>query len=171
MAQTPVPEIHWFKTQYVVPEDRLRFSCTLKSGDTDTFWLTQRLASTLAAKLIEWLDKTLGEDRFKDLAHRMAQRSATAKVPQAPKAEVPETPGWLVHAVDVGWSKKVLTLTFKGEGGAPRACIRFDPEHLRRWLKVLHAQYRRSGWPTHMWPAWISDAAVAQPDERPGILH
>jgi hypothetical protein len=171
-AQAP-PEIQWFKTQYVTAEDRLRFTCTLKTGDTDSFWLTQRLANALAKNLVEWLDKTLAEDRFPDLAHRLAQRSATAKPPKRPQEPITDAPkpGWLVDAIDIKRRERILTLVFKDAQAAQCACIHFDAQHLRRWLKVLHAQYLRSGWQSTIWPGWITDAATEKPAAQPGLLH
>ena len=49
--------------------------------------------------------------------------------------------------------------------------LRFDPEHLRRWMKVLHTQYRRSGWPMDMWPDWMGEDSEAEANAEPGLLH
>ena len=171
MPEAAIPEIHWFNTVYVVPEDRLRLSCTLKAGGTDVFWLTQRLANALARNLIEWVDKSIEQDRFRELAHEMAQRSATAKKPKPPGTKIPVAPGWLVDTVGLKTNGKVLVLTFKNKDAGQQAFIRFDAEHLRRWLKVLHAQYKKAGWPTDVWPDWITDAGPLKSDEQPGLLH
>ena len=168
-ARSALPEMHWFTTNYIVPEDRLRFACTLKGGDTDVFWLTRRLADPLASKLLEWLDGTVKEE-FPDLAHRMAQRSATSRKPKPPAQTIPDAPGWLVRSVSIKAAGKGLLLIFKGDEGHA-ACVRFDAEHLRRWLRVLHAQFVRSGWPLDIWPDWIADAAKKEPPAQSGMLH
>ena len=171
MPPAAIPEIHWFNTAYVVPEDRLRLSCTLKTGDTDIFWLTQRLANAVARNLLDWLDKSIEQDRFRELAHEMAQRSATAKRPKSPGTKIPEGPGWLVDSVGFKSNEKLLVLTFKDKEAERQAFIRFDAEHLRRWLKVLHAQYKKAGWPIQVWPDWVTETAIAKPSEQPGLLH
>ncbi|HKT15969.1 MAG TPA: hypothetical protein VJR87_11270 [Allosphingosinicella sp.] len=171
MQEPAVPEIHWFTTAYVIGEDRLRFACVLKTGDSDVFWLTQRLANALVEKLVAWLDKqTSHEGRSAAIAHRIAQQSATANPPQRPAGRIPDGPGWLAHNVGIRAMKKAVALTFKDEAGHALS-IRFDAQHLRRWLKVLHAQYRRSGWPAGMWPDWISDSAEDQAPAHSGLLH
>lgn len=170
MQQANVPEIHWFVTAYVVAEDRLRFSCTMKSGGTDVFWLTQRLANALTKSLLDWLDKTVEDDGFPDLAHRMAQRSAAASKPKPPSGSIPDAPGWLVDSVNIKGAGKGLLLTFR-DNGERAVCVRFAAQHLRRWLKVLHAQYRRSGWPMDLWPDWVADAEGITPSVQSGLLH
>jgi hypothetical protein len=170
MPQAAVSEIHWFVTAYVIAEDRLRFACTLKSGDTDVFWLTQRLANAVTKNLLDWLDKTVQEDGFPELAHRVAQRSATSKRPKPPQTSIPDAPGWLVNSVNIRSVGKGLILTFK-DGAERSVVLRFDAQNLRRWLKVLHAQYRRSGWPMDLWPDWIADAAAITPNVQSGLLH
>ena len=171
MQEPAVPEIHWFTTAYVVGEDRLRFACALKSGGSDVFWLTQRLANALVKRLLDWLDKQTGhEGRSAAIAHRVAQQSATAKPPQRPAGQIPAAPGWLARNVGVGTMKKTVLLTFKDEA-EHALCIRFDAQHLRRWLKVLHAQYHRSGWPTDIWPDWIADCAETPAPVHSGLLH
>ena len=171
MSQLAPNEIHRFMTAYVVPEDRLRFSCTLVTGDTDVFWLTQRLAGALTKTLLDWLDKTIGQDRFRDIAQRMAQQSAVATKPKAPPLAIPAAPGWLVHGIEFKTTDKLMMLTFKDAAGADRLLLRFDPEHLRRWMKVLHTQYRRSGWPMDMWPDWMGEDSEAEANAEPGLLH
>lgn len=174
MPQEAVPEIQWFKTAYVVAEDRLRLTCTLKTGDTDVVWITQRLANALAKNLLEWLDKTIGEERFPDLAHEMAQRAATAKPapkPTSPLAANDDVHGWLASAVVFKTAGKVLVLTFKDQGDQRAVFIRFDAQHLRRWLKVFHAQYARAGWPTDVWPDWLRDTGKIKTGVQSGLLH
>lgn len=169
--EAPVREIHWFLTAYVMAEDRLRFSCTLKTGDTDILWVTQRLAKAVIVKLLEWLDKQTVQDSLgTDAPHRMAQQSALAKRPNPPAKPIPEGVGWLVHSVGIRTVGKSILLTFKDDGEKAVA-IRFDAQHLRQWLSVLHAQYRRSGWPTDIWPEWLAGTASDQSIEHSGLLH
>ena len=166
-----IPEIHRFITAYVVPEDRMRFSCTLATGDTTVFWVTQRLANALAKALLDWLDKTVPDDRFADLTHRAAQQSAVARQPKREPLKIPEGAGWLVDAIDLKSTERGIMLTFKDASGGHMLNLRFDPEHLRRWIKVLHGQYVRSGWPMDLWPEWIAEAGDPSATEQPGLLH
>lgn len=171
MQEPAVPEIHWFTTAYVIAEDRLRFGCALKTGDSDVFWLTRRLANALVKKLLDWLDKqTDQEGRSTAIAHRVAQQSATANLPRRPAGQIPDAPGWLAHNVGIRSMKKALVLTFQDDAGHALR-VRFDTQHLRRWLKVLHVQYRRSGWSVDIWPDWIAETAEDQTPVRSGLLH
>lgn len=167
----PGPEINWFTTHYVPNEDRLRLGCSLRSGDSDVLWLTHRLANVLVRQLLDWLDKaTVADSRIADIQHRMAQQAATTKPQKRPTERVADVPGWLVNAVQLRTPGQALVLTFKDEG-TRAVSVRFNAEHLRRWLGVVYAQYRRSGWPLDLWPEWITEEADAQPGEHPGLLH
>lgn len=172
MPQPQVREIHWFVTAYVAPEDRLRFSCTLKTGETDVFWMTQRMAGTLVRKLLEWLDRTVEEHESAEAAHRMAQRSATATRPPKPAGadRIPEGQGWLLNAVNIRTAGKNIVLVFRDEDGRALG-VNFGAEHLRRWLKVLYGQYRRSGWPMDMWPDWVAAADSIKAGVESGMVH
>jgi hypothetical protein len=171
MEDTEIPEIVWFKTVYVIEEDRMRFSCSLKDGGTDCFWLTQRLANALVRQLTEWLDKNSIQDRrHAEASHRMAQQSAMASRPKKAFRELPEAAGWLVNSVKIGTGPRGLMMTFKDDGERALG-LRFDVQHLRQWLNVFRAQYRRSGWSTVAWPDWMTDVAGERPAEGAGLLH
>ena len=167
----PGAEIRWFTTHYVVAQDRLRLGCVLKAGDSDVLWLTQRLANALVRQLLDWLDKTtVADSRVADIQHRMAQQAATTKPQKRPAERVADVPGWLVNAVQVRIPGKTLILTFRDEG-TRAVSIRFNAEHLRRWLGVVHAQYGRAGWPLELWPEWIGEEAEDQAGAPQGLLH
>ncbi|MGE5723142.1 MAG: hypothetical protein ACM3YM_11855 [Sphingomonadales bacterium] len=170
MQEPAIPEIEWFRTVYVIPEDRLRFACALKGGGSDVFWVTQRVANELVKSLLDWLDKTVQEERLGDVVHSFAQQSAVASKPKRQPPRLPDTPGWLVHAVNARTLPDRVTLTFRNNAGRA-ACIHFDAVHLRRWLNVLHGQYRRSGWPLDLWPDWMAEAEGTPETADPGRLH
>ena len=200
MPDSPPPEIQWFNTHYVAPEDRLRLACALTAGGTETMWVTQRLANALVRKLLEWLDKqTVRDERFAEVDHRVAQKSALAKAPKQAPRRLPEAEsegaGWLVRSVGITSGKNLIVLTFKDDGGkddggkhdadqdgadkdgaakngAQRAIrLRFNPPHLRQWLNVLSKQYRRAGWPGDVWPDWVIEAPGNQPSVTSDLLH
>jgi len=168
-------QIKWFTTHYVPAEDRLRLGCLLVSGGSDVMWLTHRLASVLVRQLLDWLDKATSADRavsdsrIADIQHRMAQQAATTKPQQRPTERIEDVPGWLVSAVQLRTTGKGLMLTFRDEGERA-VSIRFNADHLRRWLGVVHAQYGRSGWPMGVWPEWISEQADDEAAHQ-GMLH
>jgi hypothetical protein len=171
MEQPPVPEIVWFKTIYVPAEDRLRFSCSLRGGDTDAFWLTHRLGSQLVRRLVEWLDKvSVQDERFAGDTHRAAQASALANRPKRTPEPIAEKPAWLANAINLRNIRQGVLLTFKDEGGRA-VCIAFDPPRLRQWLNVLHAQWRRSGWAMDIWPDWVAEVVGDKTPEDRGLLH
>ena len=180
MPDSPPPEIQWFNTHYVAPEDRLRLACALTAGGTETLWLTQRLANALVKKLLEWLDKqTVQDRRFADVDHRVAQKSALAKAPKQAPRRLPEAEsegvGWLVRSVGISSGKNLIILPFKDDaakddpGRALR--LRFNPQHLRQWLNVVSKQYRRGDWPADVWPDWMIEAGGHQPSVTSDLLH
>jgi hypothetical protein len=171
MQDKAIPEIQWFRTLYVVAEDRIRLACKLTSGDSDTLWVTQRMANALVKTLVDWLEKNAAkEGRLGEIAHRFAQKSAVEKSPERRTDTIEETPAWLVHAIDMRPVQNSIVLVFK-DGGERAVGIRFSAQHLRRWLHVLYTQYKRSGWPLDLWPDWITaddEEEVARPS---GVLH
>ncbi|WP_332812505.1 hypothetical protein [Sphingomonas sp.] len=190
MQDSPPPEIQWFNTHYIPPEDRLRLACALAAGGTETLWVTQRLANALVKKLLEWLDKqTVQDRRFAEVDHRVAQKSALARAPKQAPRQLPEAEsegaGWLVRSVGINSGKNLIILTFKGDAGKDDAAkddpakndveralrLRFNPQHLRQWLNVLSKQYRRAGWPGDVWPDWMIEAAGHQPSVTSDLLH
>lgn len=171
MSRTPPPELRWFNTAYVAAEDRLRLACALKSGGSEIVWLTRRISDALIRQLLDWLDRvTPSDSRVGDLAHRMAQQAAMAKTQPRPVGTIPDAPGWVARSVGYNLAARGVMLTFLGDGG--RAVrVQFDADHLRRWLKVLQVQYRRSGWPLDLWPAWIREEET-EPGQVPSeMLH
>jgi len=61
-------------------------------------------------------------------------------------------------------------MTFRDDGERAVA-LQFDAQHLRQWLNVLQAQYRRSGWNTNVWPNWMTDVGGELPPDGSGLLH
>jgi hypothetical protein len=143
----------------------------LRSGGSDVLWLTHRLANVLVRQLLDWLDKTMVEDnRMAEIQHRMAQQAATTKPQKKPTERVADEPGWLVNAVQLRTPGQGIVLTFKDEG-TRAVSVRFNPDHLRRWLGVVHAQYQKSGWPMDFWPEWITEQTDEQGGAHQGLLH
>lgn len=62
---------------------------------------------------------------------------------------------WLVHAVDVTAGEEALRLAFRGAEAA-RVELTLQPQALRQWLGILHAQCRVAEWPLEAWPSWLS---------------
>ena len=169
MQAAAVPEIKWFRTAYVVAEDRFRLACVLVDGGSETLWLTQRLTNALLSKLLEWVEKTVKDDRIAPFVHRAAQKSASAKSPDRRAEKIPEGAGWLVRSIDFRMANDSVMLTFKDDADR-KVRLRFGPAHLRQWLNVVHGQYRRAGWPLDLWPEWIVDEAE-EASENSGLLH
>jgi hypothetical protein len=157
-----VPQITWFRSAYVVAEDRLRLTCSLEGGETETFWLTHRLANALVKQLVNWLDNTVAEDRSGPFANSIAQQSAVAKAPEKRREALPDQPGRLIDTVNVKLAEKAILLTFKDASGHA-ARVTFDAPHLRRWLQGLHEQYRRAEWSVDEWPDWVIEQSNPEP--------
>lgn len=173
------PQLQRVTTEYVEAEDRLRLSGALVDGRTVVLWVTQRLFNRVLAPLTRWLDAhgvtgpaasaaaTTPADR--EMLQEFAQQSAQAALTPQPRvpAEQP-TDSWLVDSMDIGSNARLIRLTFKACDGRAVG-VTLEAEGLRQWLAVVHSRYRRGGWATSAWPAWMEDAMApaARSDAMP----
>lgn len=156
-------------TIYVELEDR--FSITAEAYDKSTvrIWISQRLLLRLLPHMLEWLKKS--EDSIRtsnaisqELINEFAQQEAHTELkPQQPvKLENKSTDArkisensWLVNKVDIRSSEQVMELKF-GCGEKNSAQLLLNKLHARQWLIILHAEWIKSEWAPHIWPAWLA---------------
>lgn len=149
-------------------QDRLRLAGEDAAGHTVVLWLTQRLLNRLVPELVRWLEAHQGErpgcvplaglpraEALLSFAQHEAQRS------QAPAAPVQARPGsgnWLVEEVNLRTTVEHCRMNFRG-GDGQVAGFSLTPTGLRQWLGMVHRAYLAGGWPTGVWPVWISENA------------
>jgi hypothetical protein len=162
-------ELQRATTEYVAAEDRIRLSGALDGGATVVIWLTLRLLQRLLPPLVQWLEQRGGGVPRADVLHSFAQQKAQAGMaPSPPVQAAAESAAWLAASIDLARGDKAVRLTFKGQGGES-AALTMTPTLLRQWLAILHAGYRRGGWPQDQWPGWIAENTAARP--KAVVLH
>lgn len=169
-----MPNLQRITTEYVEAEDRLRLSGERLDGSTVVLWLTLRMAVRLVPPLCGWLEqRTAGAGAPLELVQEFAQQAALAALEPAPPVRVSsEVRSWLVHSVDVNIRDDLVQLGFKAEGqGEVIARIAFAPQPLRQWLGILHAQFRKAGWPLAAWPDWVAEARPQALAGQGAVLH
>jgi hypothetical protein len=174
-------ELKRLTTQYDPAEDRIFLAVADDQGQALRLWLTQRLINRLVPHLCEGLEKRGGtatdqgpvHSLHSQVAQSFAQQQARATLqrerPVVPAADAPQ---WRVEAVDVSYAAGGARLNFKGTTEAQQALLALPTPALRQWLGIVFEQYRRAGWQTQVWPAWMEEAAVPSPSKAlVGVLH
>ncbi|MBS0347733.1 MAG: hypothetical protein JSR69_14890 [Proteobacteria bacterium] len=160
-------ELQRFTTEYVDLEDRIRLSGETAPGEAELLWLTRRLIGRLVPHLCAWLEKQGGLGAVPESSG--VADALQALSPQAPVQPETARRNWLVHAVDVAAGGESLRLVFRGTEDA-RVALTLQPQALRQWLGILHAQCGVAEWPLEAWPSWLIGpiAGVAPPAQ---MLH
>lgn len=158
-------------TEYSEAEDRIRLAG--EAGEkTVMLWLTQRLTSRLVPHLCQWLDQRVGATLLTEVKQEFAQQKARAELaPQPPVRADAETQGVLVHSVDLKSLRAGMGLQFKDANGDVIASLQLQPRPLRQWLNIVYDQYLLAGWPTTVWPTWVTEAKPSQTSNRAAVLH
>lgn len=144
--------------EYVDVEDRIRMSAQSEAEGRIVFWLTQRLCGRLVGRLAEYLEKTEPEGGVVERNAMMAFQQQDAGTRHRPAAPVRAQEGDLTvlpAKVDVAWNSKVVALSIP-YASEEAAVLQLSRTELRQWMRLLHRQYRKAGWETRSWPAWIT---------------
>lgn len=160
-------------TEYVEVEDRIRIAGTAGGRQPVVLWLTQRLARRLLPPLCEWLSRREGDPLRAEVLQGFAQQRALAAMePQAPVRPVRTSRHWRVASIDVTRGEDAVQLTFKGDLPDDAVRLTMSPMHARQWLAILHAGFRKGGWPLDGWPEWIAENN-GRTEQRPApvVLH
>ena len=161
------PDLQRVTIEYVAAEDRIRFSGETGDDQTLVVWLTQRMLNLVVSHMVRWLADRGGADGAdNDLLQNFAQQAAEASLEHQPPVRA-ETPAatWRADEVDITTGAGGVALTFKS-ANADAARLSMSPEALRQWLGILHGQYVKGDWSTHVWPSWMQEAHApsAKPD-------
>lgn len=162
------PELQRVTTQYVVTEDRIRLSGETADGRTMVLWLTQRMLNLLIPRLTGWLEQNGGDALLQEFAQQAAEASLGVE-PPVPAGQ--DAPGGCVTSVDIGTGPDGTVLVFKPENDDRGVRLPLATDALRQWLSIVRAQYVIGGWPTGVWPAWMDETQIAQPQASGFALH
>jgi len=144
---------------YSAEEDRLFLDAQLADAEPQRLWLTQRLTGVLVRHLCDWLDQHLAQTASGHHDHRLhsfEQQSALAAL-QPDAAVAPGRHECRVDSIDLDRGSQAIRLSFKPADLANGvSCMTLDAIQLRQWLAILHELYGKAGWPTTVWPVWMS---------------
>lgn len=164
---TPAPQaLQRVTTQYVVNEDRIRLSGETAEGETLVLWLTQRMLGVLIPRLVDWLERQGGDALLQEFAQQAAEAALGAEPPVAAQSQ-----GGCVTSVDIATGPDGVLLVFKPEGDDQGASLALMTDALRQWLAIVRSQYVIGAWPTTVWPAWMDETQMAQPQAGGFALH
>lgn len=160
--------------QYDPAEDRIALSVEDADGRVLLLWLTQRLASRLAAPVACWLDEDLravAAGCVESSLHAWEQAAARAQLKSDRSVEAATASrAVLVSEIDLTRGAQAYTLTFKW-GGDGAACLNLNATELRQWLGILHQLFVSAEWPLQAWPAWLAPEAQVPASLSPLSLH
>lgn len=176
-------ELQRVRTEYSIPEDRLRLVGEDRDGNRIAIWLTFRLLQRLVPVLLKYLDEQLGEQAEKagptlklgDL-QEFAQASAKSALRRGDSEPVHWSEGdsqWLANSVDYSSSKQGVRLVFVS-AAEHRAGFVMPAPLLRQWLTIVYSGYRQAGWSTAVWPEWmeaVGEKPAEGADKSPVVLH
>tara|TARA_E500000331_G_scaffold104492_2_gene101306 strand:+ start:290 stop:802 length:513 start_codon:yes stop_codon:yes gene_type:complete len=150
-------------TEYIDTEDRFRLTGISDSGETMSFWLTQRLLIPLLKACIDWMEHH-SPDVAKKTTDRQSRDSALSLAHQSAKQQLPEektvvansnSPNLLVKEIDIKLGTEGIELIIKenGEGFA----LSLNANRLRQWMAIIYALWLNAKWPDSHWPEWIKN--------------
>lgn len=76
-----------------------------------------------------------------------------------------------MHVVDLALQGSGITLQFKDSSNTVVASLQLQATQLRQWLNILHEQCQQAGWPTDVWPVWVTQATPIPGTTAAVVLH
>lgn len=164
-------ELNRLTSEYIEIEDRFRLTGEDQDGKALCLWLTQRLALRIIAHIVEILSSSSPEaiqnpsrdDDTNNLLQSTAQEAAKQGfIPQEAVVGSSTSGNMLVTEVDINRSDEgVIGFIFKDDTSEDVA-LGFEPQQLRQWLIIMHAQWLKAQWPAAIWPEWIAGETMTE---------
>lgn len=130
-------------------EDRISLVCALPESESAVLWLTARLAKQLIPHLLEEPARSP-----EHLANNNEREIAGDGEPGAHDTAViadPDTPSWLVTAIDIHRGPSMVQLCFRNEQKYPAVSLGLEYTQLSQWLAGLKQCYLQADWPMDCW--------------------
>lgn len=130
-------------------EDRISLVCALPDSESAVMWLTARLAGQLIPHLLEEPVRSP-----EHLANSNEKEIAGAGEPGAHDTAVvvhPDTPSWLVTAIDIHRGPSMMQLCFRNGQNYPTVSLGLESTQLSQWLAGLKQCYIQADWPMDCW--------------------
>ena len=169
---TPIaPDLQRMTSEYIDAEDRIRLRGQVRESEVVLIWFTQRLLTRLLPHLFLWLEKQTDNSLPKEIVQSFAQTAARSQLTPEPSVVIqPDALSWLVHSVDVTAEVDSIRLLFKGEQNQ-QVRLTLRSQQLRQWLSILQALWNKGGWPSGVWPEWMTGNELSGLPRQEMSLH
>ena len=164
--------IETFTAQADLAEDRMRLDAISPEGETQSIFLTRRLADRFVPLLVDQAEKQAMPGLPKDLGLAMNQEQLRIDRDENPLAAVEPKQGssrWLCQTIHIGedQGEVVWTLTDDAEN---TAVMGLSGDGVRNVLEVLLIVYHGLEWTTQSFPGWMITREDLS-DRAPRVLN
>ena len=151
--------IETFTAQADLAEDRIRLDAISPAGDTQSIFLTRRLADRMVPLLVDQAEKQVAPGVPKNIGLTMNQQQLRMEREENSLAPVEPKQGssrWLCRTVHVGTEpgQVVWTLTDDADN---TAVMGLPGDGVRNVLEVLLIVYQGLEWSLDAFPCWLVD--------------
>jgi hypothetical protein len=154
-----------FSLSYDGAEDRIAWDAEDVAGGATRVWLTQRFCREFVAALLPRLPKPAAGDvapEHEATVQGWEQAAAMTHFGKTPGVKVtPESTAGLVRAGHISPKRTGMTLAFDF-GADQQRSIDLDVAATRQMLRVMYDLHVAAGWPTDVWPTWITGPGATE---------
>jgi hypothetical protein len=164
--------IETFTAQADFAEDRIRLDAIDLAGETQSIFLTRRLADRFVPLLITQLEGQVQTGLPKDLGLAMSQQQLRMEREESPIADVEPQQNasrWLCQTIHLGEDQGMAVWTLTDDE-VNSAVMALPPEGLRAVLEVILLTYRKLEWALAVFPDWLLDQGTVAGD-MPRVLN
>ena len=164
--------IETFTAQADYGEDRIRLDAISPAGETQSIFLTRRLADRFVPLLVERVEQLIRPGVPKDIGLAMSQQQLRIEREASPLPDVKPQQGasrWLCQTIHLSDQQGDVLWTLTDEA-ANTAAMLLPGEGVRSILEVMLLVYRRLEWELKVFPEWLLEQC-AVPDDAPRVLN
>jgi hypothetical protein len=164
--------IDTFTAQADLGEDRIRLDAISPEGETQSIFLTRRLADRMVPLLVDRAEMEAAPGVPKEIALAMNQEHLRMERNDNPIAPVEAKQGssrWLCQTVHVGEDQDQVVWTLTDDGDNT-AAMGLPGDGVRNVLEVLLIVYQGLEWTVQAFPGWMT-AHEALPEREKRLLN
>ena len=164
--------IETFTAHADLAEDRIRLDAISPDGETQSIFMTRRLADRMVPLLVDRAEAQAVPGVPKEIALAMNQEHLRIERDQNPIAPVEATEGssrWLCQTVHVAEDQDQVVWTLTDDGDNT-AAMGLPGDGVRNVLEVLLIVYQGLEWTVQAFPGWMT-ARDTLPDRGSRVLN
>ncbi len=164
--------IETFTAQADLAEDRIRLDAISPDGETQSIFLTRRLADRMVPLLVDRAEQQAMSGVPKDIALAMNQEQLRMERDENPIAPIEAKQGssrWLCQTVHVGQDQDQVVWTLTDDGDNT-AVMGLPGDGVRNVLEVLLIVFQGLEWTLQAFPAWMTSREEL-PDREKRLLN